>query len=114
MIDEDPAFREFAADLLLRAGYLTVETATGDGALAAARREPLALVEMPGISGHEVCRELRDTFGEQLSIIFVSGTRTEGFDRVAGLLIGADESLAKPLETVELLAKVRRCFTRIG
>jgi DNA-binding NarL/FixJ family response regulator len=118
IVDEDPAFREFVASLLLRAGFKTVEATTGHEALATASRENPALVllevELPEISGYEVCRELRDTFGEQLPIIFASGTRTEGFDRVAGLLIGADEYVAKPLEPGELLAKIRRCFTRLG
>ncbi len=118
IVDEDPAFREFTAALLLRAGYATVEVPTGDEALATVRRENPALVllevELPELSGYEVCRELRDTFGEQLPIIFVSGMRTEGFDRVAGLLIGADEYVVKPLDPGELLAKIRRCLTRLG
>jgi DNA-binding NarL/FixJ family response regulator len=118
IVDEDPAFREFVAGLLLRAGFTTVEATTGHEAFATARRENPALVllevELPEISGYEVCRELRDTFGEQLPIIFVSGMRTEGLDRVAGLLIGADEYVAKPLQPGELLAKIRRCFSRLG
>jgi DNA-binding response OmpR family regulator len=48
---------------------------------------------LPGICGYEVCRELREVFGEGLSIVFVSGTRREPHDRVAGLLLGADDYL---------------------
>ena len=53
-------------------------------------------VQLPGMSGYEICRELRDEFGEGLPILFVSGFRTESLDRVAGLLVGADDYLVKP------------------
>jgi DNA-binding NarL/FixJ family response regulator len=60
------------------------------------------------VSGYEVCRELKDEFGETLPIVFVSGTRTEPGDRVAGLLVGGDDYLVKPFDPNELLARVRR------
>jgi DNA-binding NarL/FixJ family response regulator len=44
--------------------------------------------------------------------VLVSGARTEPSDRVAGLLIGADEYLIKPLEPDELLARARRLLSR--
>ncbi len=62
---------------------------------------------MPRLSGYEVCRELRDAFGREMSVIFVSGERTESFDRVAGLLLGADDYIVKPFDDGELLARVR-------
>jgi DNA-binding NarL/FixJ family response regulator len=58
----------------------------------------------------EVCRELRERFGG-LPIILVSGERTGALDRSAGLLIGADDYLVKPIDAGELLARVRR---RVG
>jgi DNA-binding NarL/FixJ family response regulator len=60
------------------------------------------------VSGYEVCRELQDEFGEALPIVFVSGTRTEPGDRVAGLLVGGADYLVKPFDPNELLARVRR------
>jgi DNA-binding NarL/FixJ family response regulator len=60
------------------------------------------------ISGYEVCRSLREEFGDELPIIFVSAARTESFDRVAGLLVGADDYLPKPFAADALLARVRR------
>jgi len=98
--------------VLNRAGYTTYLANTGEEALAAAKRERpvLVIVEplLPGVSGYEVCRELKDEFGETLPIIFVSRNRTEPGDRVAGLLVGGDDYLVKPLDPNELLARVRR------
>jgi DNA-binding NarL/FixJ family response regulator len=84
--------------------------------LALARRtEPAVVlldVHLPDISGYEVCRELRDSFGEQLPILFLSGARTESYDRVGGLLLGADDYVIKPFAHDELLARVRRLLAR--
>jgi DNA-binding NarL/FixJ family response regulator len=92
------------------------EAATGAEGLAIARRTAPALVlldvHLPDISGYEVCRELRETFGEGLPILFLSGARTESYDRVGGLLLGADDYLVKPFAHDELLARVRRLLAR--
>jgi DNA-binding NarL/FixJ family response regulator len=58
--------------------------------------------------GYEVCRELRERHGDALPIIFISATRTDNCSRVAGLLLGADDYLPKPVATDLLLARVRR------
>jgi DNA-binding NarL/FixJ family response regulator len=67
---------------------------------------------LPGISGYQVCRDLRDRFGDGLPIIFVSGARSESYDRVAGLLVGGDEYLTKPLQPDEFLIRVARLMRR--
>ena len=67
---------------------------------------------LPGICGYEVCRELRESFGDGLWIIFISGTRTESYDRVGGLLLGADAYLNKPLAIEELTARIRGLLRR--
>ena len=112
IVDGDRRSRTLISRVLKRVGYSTYEAETGEEALAAAKRERPALVVLevllPGVSGYEVCRELKDEFGEALPIVFVSGTRTEPGDRVAGLLVGADDYLVKPFDPNELLARVRR------
>ncbi len=114
--DDDDGFRDRVCRLLERAGYIPLAAATGNDVLAIVDRErpPLILLEvqLPDVSGYEICRELRDAYGEELAIIFVSGARTEHIDRVAGLLIGADDYLRKPVHDDELLARVRRCVAR--
>lgn len=112
IVDGDHRSRGLMSRVLKRVGYIICEAETGDEALAAAKRERPALVVLetllPGVSGYEVCRELKDEFGEALPIVFVSGTRTESSDRVAGLLVGGDDYLVKPFDPNELLARVRR------
>ncbi len=116
VVDDDEDYRMFVSLLLQRVGYETCEAATGEEALDAARRTRPDLVlldvHMPGLSGYEICRELRDEFGQQLPIIFVSGARTEAYDRAGGLLLGADDYVIKPFAPDELLARVRRLVGR--
>ena len=49
-----------------------------------------------------------ERFGDALPVVFVSGERTESFDRVAGLQLGADDYLSKPFAPDELIARLRR------
>jgi DNA-binding NarL/FixJ family response regulator len=114
--DDDAGFRALVSALCLRAGYVCVEAASGAEALSAALAERpdvvLIDVDLGEPSGYEVCRELRNRFGQNMPIIFISGTRTETYDRVAGFLLGADDYVTKPFEPEELMARVRRAITR--
>lgn len=116
VVEDDERLRALLATLLREAGYEPVEAGCGaSGVEAAATTRPaLAIldVDLPGLSGYEVCRRLRDRYGAGLPIMFVSGVRTEPFDRAAGLLIGADDYLAKPFAPEELLARVRVLLRR--
>lgn len=118
VVDPDEEAREFAVGALRRAGYATRQVVSGEEALDIVQRERPKVVVLeiclPGISGYEVCSELRRTLGESLSIVFVSGTRTESYDRVAGLTIGADDYLVKPFAGDELMARVRGLLRRDG
>jgi two-component system response regulator MprA len=101
---------------LAQAGFEPLEAATGNDALDCATRKRPSLVildvRLPDLSGYEVCRELRDRLGASVPVMFVSGERIESFDRVAGLLLGADDYLAKPFELDELFARVRALLRR--
>jgi DNA-binding NarL/FixJ family response regulator len=116
VVDSEEADRAFICSALGRARFATREAVSGEEALVAAREEQPRLVVLevclPDICGYEICRELRDEFGENLPIVLVSGIRTEPFDRVAGFLIGADDYLAKPFSPDELVARVRRLARR--
>jgi two-component system, NarL family, nitrate/nitrite response regulator NarL len=110
--DGDAKYRAQVTSLLERIGCSTIEATDGQQAVEVANREQPALVlldvNLPGVSGYEVCRELRETFDRQIAVIFVSGDRTESYDRVAGLLVGADDYVVKPFDDGELLARIRR------
>jgi DNA-binding NarL/FixJ family response regulator len=118
IVDNDPPFRAFVRDLLERAGFDVVEAEDGEAALEAAsgRKPELVLLDvcLPRASGYEVCRELRDRFGDALGIIFLSGTRIESLDRISGLLLGADDYVVKPFDPDELLARVRTVVRRVS
>jgi DNA-binding NarL/FixJ family response regulator len=104
--------------LLERAGFESEQASSCQEALDSARqsRPQLVLldVSLPDGSGFEICRELRDLYGEALPIIFLSGERTQPFDRAAGLLLGGDDYVVKPFDPDELLARIRRCLVRAG
>jgi DNA-binding NarL/FixJ family response regulator len=112
IVDDDDDFREALKGILERAGFTVAEANRGQDGLQLARSELPRLVILdvclPDLSGYEICRQLKDRFGDSMAVLFVSGLRTESFDRVAGLLIGADDYLGKPFAADELLARVRR------
>jgi DNA-binding NarL/FixJ family response regulator len=116
IVDDDSGFRLMVAHALARAGIPSTQAATGEDALEFAdANAPAAVlldVRLPDIDGFEVCRELRDRFGDRLPVIFVSGERVEPHDRTAGLLLGADDYLVKPVDPDELLARIRRAIAR--
>jgi two-component system nitrate/nitrite response regulator NarL len=116
VVDDDDDSRARIVALLERIGCTPHEAGTGEDALRLAEsvQPELVVLEvaLPGLSGYEVCRELRDRFGEDLSLVFVAGTRVEQLDRIAGLLIGADDYIVKPFDPEELLARMRALLRR--
>jgi DNA-binding NarL/FixJ family response regulator len=116
VVDDDADFRGLVVSALAQAGFEPLEAATGSDALDCATRKRPSLVvldvRLPDLSGYEVCRELRDRLGASVPVMFVSGERIESFDRVAGLLVGGDDYLAKPFELDELVARARRLVER--
>jgi DNA-binding NarL/FixJ family response regulator len=116
IVEDDPEVLASTAGIFERAGYRTVLAADGEAALDLAALEPpcLAVLDicLPGISGYQVCRALREQFGDGLPIVFVSGARTESYDRVAGLLIGGDDYFSKPLCPDEFAIRMERLIRR--
>jgi len=116
VVDDDDSFCAFLSALLDGTGMNVVEASTVEQAVGLAReRQPdAAIVDvlMPGRGGFGLCRELREEYGNDFPIIFVSGDRMEPMDRAAGILVGADDYLAKPVHPDELLARLRRLLDR--
>ena len=116
IVDGNPDDRAAFAQVLERAGYATIEAGSAEEALESARRAmpDLVIVEicLPGVCGYQFCRQLREEFGDGLPIVFVSGDRTESYDRVAGLLVGADDYFVKPVAPDELLIRLERLVRR--
>jgi DNA-binding NarL/FixJ family response regulator len=117
VVDHDETTRTAAVHVAARLGYDVISVASGAGLLDRIDGDQPALalieVELPGeLSGLELLRELHGRFGDDLPVILVSASRTAPLDRVAGLLLGADDYLAKPFDTGELLARARRSLRR--
>jgi two-component system nitrate/nitrite response regulator NarL len=116
VVDDDEDCRQLLSASLARTGLRVRDMATGVEALHVARHERVALavveVCLGDVSGYEVCHELKEGLGYTLPVILVSGQRVEPLDRVAGLLIGADDYLVKPVDPDELLVRARKLIIR--
>jgi DNA-binding NarL/FixJ family response regulator len=113
--DEDGTSRDELVHLFEAAGYEIMSVSSGEEALRVAGEVELSIVlleiSLGSLSGYEVCRALREQTTD-LPIVFVSGSRTESYDRVAGLLLGADDYVVKPYAPDELLTRVRNLVRR--
>jgi DNA-binding NarL/FixJ family response regulator len=118
VVDDDEGFRTFVAEVLENVGYRTEQLANGVDVLPAAEAERPATVlldvQLPGLNGYQVCRDLRDQYGDAVPVLFISGERTEALDRAAGLLLGADDYMIKPIDPGELIARVGRLLKEPG
>src|SRR3954451_22727044 len=115
VVDDDDVFRDYVREVLERGGFRVRDLDDGARVLEVAAEEGASVlvldVNLPGLNGYEICRRVRERLDPGIGIIFVSGFRTESFDRTAGLLLGADDYLSKPFDPSELVARVRR-FSR--
>jgi DNA-binding NarL/FixJ family response regulator len=114
--DRDDEARTRLAELLSSAGYAVIQADRGDEALALARSaEPAAvLLEIPleGLCGYEICQVLKSEPGFGAPVVFVSAARTEAYDRIGGLLLGADDYIVSPYESGELLVRLTNLIGR--
>lgn len=103
--DEDISMVEEA--YLTAAGFQTVIVTDGMEVCGLIEREAFDLVlldlMLPGKSGYEICREIRDKV--DIPILMVTA-RTESVDKIRGLGLGADDYIAKPFDPAELVARV--------
>jgi signal transduction histidine kinase len=111
VVDDDPGNRKLLEGYLLAEGYQVASAPDGPTALTMARElEPdvvLLDVMMPGMTGHQVCLELKKDPKTRLSQVMLVTALESTLDRVKGLDTGADDYLSKPVRRDEFLAKVR-------
>ena len=116
VVAPDPDGRADVAGLVTRLGCDVVELTTTNEALAIVERETPSIVVLDVAledgSAYECCRALREHHGDELPIVLVSEHRIDPSDEVAGLLLGADEYLAKPLHPAIFTARVHRLLSR--
>jgi adenylate cyclase len=111
VVDDTPHNVKLLADLLGAKGYAVSTAASGEQALeliAAAVPDIVLLdVMMPGLSGYEVCRKIRDNPATALLPVVMVTSLDPQQERVKGIEAGADDFLAKPINQPELFARVR-------
>ena len=111
VVDDTPRNSKLLADLLAAQGFQVAIAASGPEALECLRKDRFDLVlldvVMPGMSGYEVCREIRRTEDTgYLPVILVTALDPDE-ERLRGLEAGADDFLTKPVNLSELLGRVR-------
>jgi putative two-component system response regulator len=111
IVDDDDLALEMLRHTLLRAGY-EVETApNGRAALEILRQGHIRLVisdwEMPEMTGIELCEEIRHGDFDGYIYVILLTSRSESEEIVAGMSSGADDFVAKPFNTAELLVRIR-------
>ncbi|MDE0676605.1 MAG: response regulator transcription factor [Acidimicrobiaceae bacterium] len=113
VVDDEPSFTEALTVGLRREGFEVRTAADGRAALAEINEaEPdlvLLDVMLPGMSGLDVCREIRKQ--SRVPLIMVTA-RAEEIDAVVGLEVGADDYVAKPYRMRELVARMRAVLRR--
>ena len=117
VLEDEDNIRSFVVINLKRAGYDTIEAASGEEALEKLKRNPdvkVALLDvmLPGIDGFEVCRRIRAT-NATIGIIMLTA-RSQEMDKVTGLMTGADDYVTKPFSPAELTARVDALMRRSG
>lgn len=113
LVEDDPALRTLIVRALKENGFAVQAAAAAPEMWAAFESGPvdciLLDVMLPGTNGYDLCRSLRQR--TNAPIIFVSAKGSET-DRVVGLELGADDYIAKPFGTRELVARVRAVLRR--
>ncbi|MEY2956980.1 MAG: phosphate regulon transcriptional regulator PhoB [Gemmobacter sp.] len=116
LVEDESAQREVLSYNLEAEGFTVVPATSGDEALIVIREETPDLIlldwMLPGVSGIEVCRQIKarpETRG--IPVVMISA-RSEELDRVRGLETGADDYVVKPYSVAELMARLRALLRR--
>jgi len=114
VIDDDPNVRDTIGVMLEREGFQAALAGDGESGVeqALALKPALILVDlwMPGLSGVEVCRQVRER-GMNTPLIVLSAAGEE-MSKVELLDVGADDYVVKPFRVRELLARIRAVLRR--
>ncbi len=115
IVDDDENICELLRIYLEKDGFQTVVANDGEQALLyAARYNPdliLLDIMMPKLDGWQVCREIRKT--SSVPIIMLTA-KSETFDKILGLELGADDYVSKPFESKEIVARIKAVLRRSG
>jgi adenylate cyclase len=111
VVDDTPANVKLLVDVLTAKGYQVTAATNGADALAmiAASQPDLVLLDimMPGLSGYDVCRQLRAAPATELLPVVLCTSLDAAQERINGIEAGADDFLTKPINRAELYARVK-------
>ena len=115
IIEDDAQSRQVVRLATEAQSYILTEASSGDEGLELARASDPDLIlldiNMPGMSGLDVCRKLRAE-GSLVPIIMLTA-KSDTIDKVVGLEVGADDYVTKPFEVRELIARIGAHLRRI-
>jgi two-component system catabolic regulation response regulator CreB len=111
VVEDDPGISDVLEFSLKAEGHDVVVVQRGVDAVARGSWPDCILLDigLPDIDGFEVCRRIRRTSG--VPVIFLTA-RSDEIDRIVGLELGADDYVAKPFSTRELIARIRAVTRR--
>jgi two-component system response regulator RegX3 len=113
IVEDEVSFSDALSFMLRKEGFEVAVASDGNSGLEIFKRQGADLVlldvMLPGISGTEVCRQLRQT--SKVPIIMLTAKDGE-IDKVVGLELGADDYVTKPFSSRELVARVRAVLRR--
>jgi two-component system, OmpR family, response regulator RegX3 len=113
VVEDEPSFSEAISFLLRKEGFEIGIAETGQAGIEEFERHGADLVlldlMLPGLSGTEVCRQIRAK--SQVPIIMLTAKDTE-IDKVVGLELGADDYVTKPYSSRELIARINAVLRR--
>ena len=116
VVDDEPNVCELIRIYLEREGYDVIIALDGETALSLIEQERPQLVVLdlmlPKLDGWKVCEKLRSR-GNKIPIIMLSA-KGEEMDRILGLELGADDYVTKPFSPMELVARIKALFRRLG
>ncbi|MBA2461802.1 MAG: response regulator transcription factor [Actinobacteria bacterium] len=113
VVEDELAIGQLVRSYLIARGYRVVWVRSGEDALAGLGRHEIRIVvldlNLPGIDGFDVCREIRAQ--SDVPIVMLTA-RDEEVDRVLGLEVGADDYVSKPFSPRELTARIKAVLRR--
>ena len=113
IVDDDESIAELISLYLTKECFNTKTVKNGEEAIAefSNYKPDLILLDLmlPGMDGYDVCREIRK---KSLTPIIMLSAKSEVFDRVLGLELGADDYITKPFDSKELVARVKAVLRR--
>ena len=117
VVEDEPDILNLVSYHLEQSGFSVVSAEDGEQALSAIEQDMVGLVildlMLPGISGLEVCRLLKQSPRTKDIPVLMLTARAEEVDRIVGLELGADDYLVKPFSPRELVLRIRAILRRI-